>query len=307
MSAEGELRIEEILGEIRTVMLSIPCPYCGKIPRKPVKPGETVKCSACGSYYKIENTLNETSKEALRKIVDQALQKYNRNLDDFEERITNKFLAYADEILHKMREFYEKNEQIPTKSDLENLLSEATSEIMNAIAHHIEEMSSRLGKKIEDLGLEIERVDGHVTSIKGDIKEILNLLRSFMSIAMPSLEKEKIIKEVKIIYINDKGQLRELLLPKGETIIGRNPESFEVQARTPEKTLNLGIFDVTISKRHLRIIYDEKNVYIEDLESTNGSYINGEKIESLKRYTVKDGDKIRLGALDTELEIRLIF
>ena len=236
-----------------------------------------------------------------------ALQKYNRNLDDFEERITNKFLAYADEILHKMREFYEKNEQIPTKSDLEILLSEATSEIMNAIAHHIEEMSNRLGKKIEDLGLEIERVDGHVTSIKGDIKEILNLLRSFMSIAMPSLEKEKIIKEVKIIYINDKGQLRELLLPKGETIIGRNPESFEVQARTPEKTLNLGISDVTISKRHLRIIYDEKNVYIEDLESTNGSYINGEKIESLKRYIVKDGDKIRLGALDTELEIRLIF
>ena len=51
MAVEGEVGIEDILGEIRTVMLSIPCPYCGKVPNEPVKPGMKVQCTACGRFY----------------------------------------------------------------------------------------------------------------------------------------------------------------------------------------------------------------------------------------------------------------
>jgi pSer/pThr/pTyr-binding forkhead associated (FHA) protein len=51
--------------------------------------------------------------------------------------------------------------------------------------------------------------------------------------------------------------------------------------------------DVTISLRHLRLTYHHHQWWAEDLESTNGSYLNGMRIES--PVVLTDGDKLRLG------------
>ncbi len=55
-----------------------------------------------------------------------------------------------------------------------------------------------------------------------------------------------------------------------------------------------------ISKRHARIVRKEGRFKIVDLKSTNGTYINGRRIEG--PYDLKEGDKIYVGDFTIELD-----
>lgn len=54
-----------------------------------------------------------------------------------------------------------------------------------------------------------------------------------------------------------------------------------------------------ISRRHAVIIQDNDNkaLYLEDLNSTNGTRINGFSLEPRRRYRLRDGDEIELGRI----------
>jgi hypothetical protein len=67
--------------------------------------------------------------------------------------------------------------------------------------------------------------------------------------------------------------------------IGRSPES-EIQ-----------IEDGFASGRHARIYPRDGQVFLEDMRSTNGTYLNGRRVGSLERLTASD--QIRIG--DTRL------
>jgi len=56
------------------------------------------------------------------------------------------------------------------------------------------------------------------------------------------------------------------------------------------------IKDPYISREHLRIVKDEGDYYLEDMESGNGTIVNGEKIMDVVR--LKNGDRIKLGAVE---------
>lgn len=51
-----------------------------------------------------------------------------------------------------------------------------------------------------------------------------------------------------------------------------------------------------ISKKHLKIVEDEKEYYLEDLNSSNGTFLNGEKIKDAVR--MYNGDRIRIGNIE---------
>jgi hypothetical protein len=54
-----------------------------------------------------------------------------------------------------------------------------------------------------------------------------------------------------------------------------------------------------ISRRHSLISQDTENkaLYIEDLNSTNGTRINGFSLEPHRRYRLRDGDELELGRI----------
>ncbi|MEO0456065.1 MAG: FHA domain-containing protein [Cyanobacteria bacterium P01_A01_bin.114] len=64
--------------------------------------------------------------------------------------------------------------------------------------------------------------------------------------------------------------------------------------RDPRKS-DLVIPDKRLSRCHAAIQYGKDGFLISDLESTNGTYVNGELVRRV--YTLKDGDRIRLGRL----------
>jgi hypothetical protein len=77
---------------------------------------------------------------------------------------------------------------------------------------------------------------------------------------------------------------------------GRAGESFAVDGdrmsigRTPDAAVFLD--DVTVSRNHALIVRRRDGLYIDDLGSLNGTYVNRRRIESHK---LEDGDEIQIG------------
>ena len=78
---------------------------------------------------------------------------------------------------------------------------------------------------------------------------------------------------------------RQWILSKSEMLIGRGTTS------------DIFISERSISHTHCKVTLDDDNkkVLIEDLNSTNGTALNGEKIQAQKCYQLKDQDKIKVG------------
>jgi len=77
---------------------------------------------------------------------------------------------------------------------------------------------------------------------------------------------------------------------------GRSGESFVVDqdrtsiGRTPDAPIFLD--DVTVSRNHALLVRRRDGLYIDDLGSLNGTYVNRHRIES---HLLEDGDEIQIG------------
>src|SRR5262245_46412909 len=76
-------------------------------------------------------------------------------------------------------------------------------------------------------------------------------------------------------------------------------KKFELPAHEPQligrSTEALPITDTTVSRRHAELTPDEGRWYLRDLESANGTFINGRKITE-ERVQLSPGDQIRCGS-----------
>ncbi len=63
---------------------------------------------------------------------------------------------------------------------------------------------------------------------------------------------------------------------------------------------DLVIHEGTISRAHAALGYGEKGFFVQDLGSTNGTFVNGHRLE---RAALGDGDEVQLGKL--LLQVRL--
>ncbi|MBW4601475.1 MAG: FHA domain-containing protein [Calothrix sp. FI2-JRJ7] len=80
-------------------------------------------------------------------------------------------------------------------------------------------------------------------------------------------------------------------LCQGQTLCLRQPQSIWTLGR--DKNSGIHLVDSYASRSHAAIYYEEQKFYLVDFNSTNGSYVNGERI--FKSIELKDGDHIRLG------------
>ncbi|MBN1282709.1 MAG: GGDEF domain-containing protein [Proteobacteria bacterium] len=100
---------------------------------------------------------------------------------------------------------------------------------------------------------------------------------------LTKIQKVEVPEEQKAYIMFISGQLAGKLcyLENRETVIGRAPEC------------DISINDTRISRQHLRISLSGDQAVIEDLESTNGTFVNGERI---KRRALANGDQIHISS-----------
>ncbi|MGN6108981.1 MAG: diguanylate cyclase [Kofleriaceae bacterium] len=70
-------------------------------------------------------------------------------------------------------------------------------------------------------------------------------------------------------------------IPRGESVIGRSLGA------------DIRIVDDGVSRRHARLRDDGEQLWIDDLESRNGTFVNGQRIE--RGVLLREGDKIAIG------------
>ncbi|MDX1524488.1 MAG: FHA domain-containing protein [Anaerolineae bacterium] len=60
----------------------------------------------------------------------------------------------------------------------------------------------------------------------------------------------------------------------------------------------------SVSRRHARIIKQKNSVFVEDLGSINGTFVNGKRLQPYVPETLHDGDILQLGKLPIRVKIR---
>ena len=95
------------------------------------------------------------------------------------------------------------------------------------------------------------------------------------------------------IYVSDQTRPVEICL-EDEFIIGRSIEGSD------EKVVDLSLYDAYnqgVSRRHLMIRRNGKTCTVLDLNSTNGTRVNGQSLHPQRPFPVKSGSQIRLGKM----------
>ncbi len=62
----------------------------------------------------------------------------------------------------------------------------------------------------------------------------------------------------------------------------------------------------SVSRRHAEISYDSGQYVLRDLGSSNGTYVNGERLAPGAVHLLKEQDRLRIGTVDLTFEIRLV-
>jgi hypothetical protein len=89
---------------------------------------------------------------------------------------------------------------------------------------------------------------------------------------------------VRLEVANQKANINKVVL-KADTVIGRSTDC------------NLRIASNEVSRRHCRVIVTDDGVSVQDLGSSNGTFVNGQKIEQGKQAPLAPDSELSLGAV----------
>jgi pSer/pThr/pTyr-binding forkhead associated (FHA) protein len=151
--------------------------------------------------------------------------------------------------------------------------------IIIAIAYMTKIKNSRVGVQREDLSKIIndkiqEKIykDNNVEDISLDVSND------------ESIESDK-TRMMSISIISKDASLPEINnMSQQEMILGRSPSS------------DIIIKNQSISNQHLKLIMQGNIVKLTDLNSTNGTYIDGNKLQPNKEYILESGQKLVIGS-----------
>src|SRR5439155_13231861 len=89
--------------------------------------------------------------------------------------------------------------------------------------------------------------------------------------------------DVRLVVKKGAESKRTLRLKSEETIVGRR------------KDCDLKIRSSEVSRRHCLLCYQDGVLFVEDLDSVNGTYLNGQRVAG--REAVRPGDELEIGPI----------
>ncbi len=92
-----------------------------------------------------------------------------------------------------------------------------------------------------------------------------------------------------------------LVYPKAEIILGRRDPNTGAMPDV-DLTAYAG-YRMGVSRRHAAIRFQDRQLNLSDLGSSNGTFLNGTRLNAHRPYQLRDGDEIRLG----QMVLRLFF
>lgn len=99
----------------------------------------------------------------------------------------------------------------------------------------------------------------------------------------------------KTIYIEESVVKKEPSLYKPDGEVAMRLEEFPFVVGKKKENVNLTINDYSVSRVHAKITREEGIYYIEDLNSTNGTFKNGLRLQPYEKRRLEKGDELRFG------------
>jgi len=126
--------------------------------------------------------------------------------------------------------------------------------------------------------------DGREAMVNVSVPDLKNVILNLPDVVPIEPDKEIFIAEFKI---NDQPKRIELAFSERERLsVGRTKEN------------NLVIDDQSISKIHAALVLNsDRQLMVADTGSTNGTFINGQRIAYGRAFPIKNGDKINFGTV----------
>lgn len=97
------------------------------------------------------------------------------------------------------------------------------------------------------------------------------------------LEETRIVKKMPAFHVLLEGASGSFILGRGDHGVGRLPGSA------------VSIQTLDVSRRHARILIEDETATVEDLQSGNGTFVNGRRLAAVERLS--DGDELAFGDL----------
>lgn len=103
-----------------------------------------------------------------------------------------------------------------------------------------------------------------------------------------------------VLYIGERSPRIVSVTISGTLIVGRGG------GEGPQPDLDFSSYHAAehgLSRQHAALHAANSFLYIEDLNSTNGTRINGFKLPPLRRYRLRSGDEVEFGGLRVTIRI----
>jgi pSer/pThr/pTyr-binding forkhead associated (FHA) protein len=97
--------------------------------------------------------------------------------------------------------------------------------------------------------------------------------------------------KLRLVVVKGRPEGMEIPLPMPQFLIGRDPRC------------NLRPSSESVSKLHCAVVQRKEGVFVRDLKSTNGTFVNNDRIHD--EVKVKDGDLIKVGPLVLAVKIQV--
>ncbi|MCI8530158.1 MAG: FHA domain-containing protein [Lachnospiraceae bacterium] len=101
------------------------------------------------------------------------------------------------------------------------------------------------------------------------------------------------------IYIEDKQEdaeeIRKIYTPEGKLLAKLEKKILSIGKKREE--VDLVLEDMSVSRIHARILDEKGSVYLEDLNSTNGTFKNGLRLQPYEKRKLEIGDEIKCGKI----------
>ena len=115
-----------------------------------------------------------------------------------------------------------------------------------------------------------------------DVSEATMIVDSNMLKQAQAKQQQQSRDQAYLIVISGPHVGKMFKVDQSEATVGRSSKA------------DMYVNDVGISRRHARLVAYGNDVFVEDMESANGTYLNGDRVK--RRVQLEDGDKITLGS-----------
>jgi pSer/pThr/pTyr-binding forkhead associated (FHA) protein len=96
---------------------------------------------------------------------------------------------------------------------------------------------------------------------------------------------------------------QNLILPIGDRIIVGRVSNIPGDSEPDVDLAPYGADEKGVSRQHLQIRYQGFKTYAADLGSSNGTWLNGQRLTAQTEHLLHDGDELRLGRLKVTVKL----